>query len=485
MEALSLPRSLESCSPINPFTTFSCNSPPICLSFSKTHFSHQDKHSLSYIAKPFFFCSSFIKNGGRLHYFSSRCSIYSDAEKYESSEQQANVERNKEHEEYGEISDIIRRHSQISWQDASEREEAIAREHHNRIQSSFFDYNFDFFEKPVPPDVEEKMQSIVRASGLQADWKVLDCGAGTGAFISHFHRKGAQDITAVDLSLMMISKLKERFDNVRCWHGDVIDLPTEYGPFDVIFFNSMFGNVHSQIETLKTAVRLAKPGTRIVISHPLGAPFVVTLQKESPSVVPNTLPIRLELEKLMEGIPLEIVQFQDEPGLYLAILNVTSSHRPKAVALEQFDFEKPLQLDGPVVSGFGRGSRQMGVPTANLSPEQLQSKLEGLAKGVYYGWAQVPDLDVGVYNMVMNIGDRPTFVDGAGLSVEVHILNDFGTDFYGKRMRVLVLGFIRPEMKFDSLDALVKRIFEDIRIAREELGKSIDGLDNEDSFFSL
>ena len=45
----------------------------------------------------------------------------------------------------------------------------------------------------------------------------------------------------------------------------------------------------------------------------------------------------------------------------------------------------PVQLHGDVTSGFGRGSKQLGFPTANLPPGPLEKQLEGLPKGVYFG----------------------------------------------------------------------------------------------------
>ena len=45
----------------------------------------------------------------------------------------------------------------------------------------------------------------------------------------------------------------------------------------------------------------------------------------------------------------------------------------------------PIHLAGAVTTGFGRGSRQLGVPTANLPPGELQEQLEGLPAGVYFG----------------------------------------------------------------------------------------------------
>ena len=47
----------------------------------------------------------------------------------------------------------------------------------------------------------------------------------------------------------------------------------------------------------------------------------------------------------------------------------------------------PIHLAGAVTSGFGRGSKQLGVPTANLPPEPLAEQLAGLADGVYFGCA--------------------------------------------------------------------------------------------------
>ncbi len=46
----------------------------------------------------------------------------------------------------------------------------------------------------------------------------------------------------------------------------------------------------------------------------------------------------------------------------------------------------PVHLQGSVVHGLGRGSKQMGTPTANLDPAPLASTLRGLNQGVYFGW---------------------------------------------------------------------------------------------------
>jgi riboflavin kinase len=78
-------------------------------------------------------------------------------------------------------------------------------------------------------------------------------------------------------------------------------------------------------------------------------------------------------------------------------------------------------MEGTVVTGFGRGSRKLGVPTANMDPVPLQQQLQQLPRGVYFGWAQLdapgewPAADSAVHKMVMNVGRRPTVNTGKGL----------------------------------------------------------------------
>jgi riboflavin kinase len=56
-----------------------------------------------------------------------------------------------------------------------------------------------------------------------------------------------------------------------------------------------------------------------------------------------------------------------------------------------------------VVAGFGRGSKELGVPTANLDVDALGAALDGVPPGIYFGWANVGD-DARVHQMVMSIG---------------------------------------------------------------------------------
>lgn len=133
---------------------------------------------------------------------------------------------------------------------------------------------------------------------------------------------------------------------------------------------------------------------------------------------------------------------------------------------------------GKVVHGFGRGSKQLGVPTANLE-ESVAQNLD-LESGIYYGFIQLIHPDgsdlqklVGtcqkIYPSVLSFGWNPHFNDLTKRTLEAHLLHKFDYDFYGSQIRIAICGYIRPEVKFNSLQELKDTINQDIAIAEEKL----------------
>jgi riboflavin kinase / FMN adenylyltransferase len=115
----------------------------------------------------------------------------------------------------------------------------------------------------------------------------------------------------------------------------------------------------------------------------------------------------------------------------------------------------PFLFEGEVVMGDRRG-RELGVPTANIVPEDA---LVCPGHGVYAAWAHG-------YPAAVNVGVRPTFETGRGLLVEAHLI-DFAGDLYGEVLRIAFIERMRGEKRFDSVDALVEQMQRDITLARE------------------
>lgn len=115
-------------------------------------------------------------------------------------------------------------------------------------------------------------------------------------------------------------------------------------------------------------------------------------------------------------------------------------------------------LSGMVVPGAQRG---LGTPTANL---HVWPKRVLPADGIYVSRADWGD---GPRGAATSIGVRPTF--GAGeRTVEVHIL-DFEGDLSGKEISVELIKYLRPERRFESAEALVSQMREDVNRVREVL----------------
>lgn len=109
----------------------------------------------------------------------------------------------------------------------------------------------------------------------------------------------------------------------------------------------------------------------------------------------------------------------------------------------------PHILSGTVIPGKQLG-RRLGIPTANL---RLPDGLVVPRFGVY---ACLVTLDGKAYPAVTNVGTRPT-VEGHGITVEPWIL-DYSGDLYGREITLEFHAFLRPEVKFSSLDALQSEI---------------------------
>ncbi|CAI9087614.1 OLC1v1021725C1 [Oldenlandia corymbosa var. corymbosa] len=127
---------------------------------------------------------------------------------------------------------------------------------------------------------------------------------------------------------------------------------------------------------------------------------------------------------------------------------------------------EPWHIGGPVVKGFGRGSKVLGIPTANLSIEGYSDLLSEYPSGVYFGWAGLSGR--GVFKMVMSIGWNPYF-NNTEKTIEPWLLHEFKEDFYGEELHLVIVGYIRPETNFPSLESLIAKIYEDRGIAERAL----------------
>lgn len=121
---------------------------------------------------------------------------------------------------------------------------------------------------------------------------------------------------------------------------------------------------------------------------------------------------------------------------------------------------RPHRLDGIIVHGEKRG-REIGYPTANLG------KIDGQtipADGIYAGWLTV---GINFWPAAISIGTNPTFEGDRGRQVEAYALDQQGLDLYDKAASVEFGWYLRPTLKFNSLDELLVQMKQDCDRARQ------------------
>ncbi len=142
---------------------------------------------------------------------------------------------------------------------------------------------------------------------------------------------------------------------------------------------------------------------------------------------------------------------------------VSSSHIRGLVLAGEVDVAArflghPFELRGEVVPGDRRG-RELGFPTANLMPDDA---FVCPGHGVYAARADGACAAV-------SIGVRPTFGTGRALLVEAYVL-DRDVDLYGHTLRLDFLTRLRGERRFETAEALIEQMHDDVRRTRELCG---------------
>jgi riboflavin kinase/FMN adenylyltransferase len=163
------------------------------------------------------------------------------------------------------------------------------------------------------------------------------------------------------------------------------------------------------------------------------------------------------------GVPL-----LTEDGVRISSTEIRAKLADGDVAGAAHDLGRMHRVEGVVVRGHQRG-RALGFPTANL--ETLPHTAIP-ADGVYAGWLAVLDPADGAeterWPAAISVGTNPTF-GGRERIVEAYALDRDDLDLYGAHVAVDFLERLRPTVKFDSAEALVDQMHQDVADARRLL----------------
>jgi riboflavin kinase / FMN adenylyltransferase len=151
-------------------------------------------------------------------------------------------------------------------------------------------------------------------------------------------------------------------------------------------------------------------------------------------------------------------KLQEIPAHILNSISVSSTRIREAISLGEMETARHLLgydyfFCGKVVEGNKLG-RTLGYPTANLEISEKLKLIPG--DGIYAVDVELPDEPGRKYGGMMSIGFRPT-IGISDRTIEVNIF-DFDRMIYGETIKVIVKKYLRPEVKFDSLEALTEQL---------------------------
>ncbi|KAG5055218.1 hypothetical protein AAZX31_03G128700 [Glycine max] len=177
---------------------------------------------------------------------------------------------------------------------------------------------------------------------IEKDWSVLDCAEHrtTDRIIASGNIEqssrvlvstGSEDfvdslagltpsVFVVHDSLLTLACIKEKYDRVKCWQGEIIYVPEKWAPFDAVFLYFLPALPFKLHQILESLAGKCAPGGRVIISHPKGKEVLEQQRKQYPDVVVSDLPNKTYLQSVAAAHSFDVAEFVDEPGLYLAVL---------------------------------------------------------------------------------------------------------------------------------------------------------------------
>ncbi|KAL2483157.1 hypothetical protein Fot_44601 [Forsythia ovata] len=158
----------------------------------------------------------------------------------------------------------------------------------------------------------EKIDHIISAGKIVETSKIL--------WIEWLIHHLVNNCFVVHDSLFILACIKEKYDKVKCWQGELINIPDKWTPFDVVFLYFLPALPFELHQILGSLAEHCLPGARVVISHPQGRQLVEEQREQYPDVVVSNLPEKMTLQSIAIEHSFEMTDFVDEPGFYLAVL---------------------------------------------------------------------------------------------------------------------------------------------------------------------
>ncbi|HEK85165.1 MAG: class I SAM-dependent methyltransferase [Candidatus Saccharicenans sp.] len=190
-------------------------------------------------------------------------------------------------------------------------------------RKEFFEKVADEWEKEHSrPEANRELPTLIEKFSLQPGQKVLDAGCGTGRLIPFIRSAIGPTglVVAVDFASQMVAYARKKYSapNLIIFQADVTELPLTDNFFDRIILLALFPHLPEKLKSLREMHRLLKPGGQLFIAHTSGRQEINSYHAQlAYPICEDFLPEAYEMHQLFSAAELEILEFIDEPNLYL------------------------------------------------------------------------------------------------------------------------------------------------------------------------
>ncbi|KAL6523181.1 hypothetical protein OROGR_016784 [Orobanche gracilis] len=184
----------------------------------------------------------------------------------------------------------------------------------------FVEKDWSFLDTDNDGEFMKRIDQIISAGKIEETSNVLVSISSEALVDRVVYSSPCQQLFVVHDSLLILACIKEKYDNVKCWQGEVINVPEKWTSFDTVFLYFLPAMSFELDQLLAALAKRCLPGARLVISHPQGRQVAEEQRQKYPDIVVSSLPEKMTLQRSAVDHSFEVVEFVDEPGFYLAVL---------------------------------------------------------------------------------------------------------------------------------------------------------------------
>ncbi|XP_057984092.1 uncharacterized protein LOC131168576 [Malania oleifera] len=169
-------------------------------------------------------------------------------------------------------------------------------------------------------ECNQKIDRIISAGEIGEASRVL-VSIGSEGFVDRMVDSSPFDfLVVIHDSLLVLALIKEKYDKIKCWQGELIYVPENWTPFDVVFLYFLPALPFKLGEVFEALSKYCLPDARVIISHPQGREVLKQQRQQYPDVIISDLPEKTTLQKVAADFSFKLTEFVDESEFYLAVL---------------------------------------------------------------------------------------------------------------------------------------------------------------------